>query len=365
MKRFSKRALADAIGAAFRAPFFTRAAQPARPARRKPLFEQLEPRILLSAELPVIPPPPAQQDPVLAAPLVIGNSPESTQLLAASLMGAAAPQGPQLVQFQDGFASAQLHDETGAGLVLDFSAVKGNLEFVVAADGSVTVSDGTSTVSATGAVTLVGGAGDDTFRVEKIPDAPLAIETGGRGKDTLDFSSVHEDLTYTTHADGSVTVSAGGGSLNVDCAVATIGGQGRNIFVEEKAPSIAGTLNGGTFSSAASHLSLAAYVATQPAPRQVVIVDSAVQDYQSLLKSLTADTAARSAAQAAETSGDDPESQSAVAQAGEEASTQAATSAGDDILVIVLDPEWDGVEQITQVLAAFQGLAAVHILSHG
>jgi len=206
MRRFSKRAIVDAIGAAFRAPFSSRPAQVARPARRKPLFEQLEPRILLSAEVPIVPPP-AQQEPVLSAPLVIGTSPESAQLLAASLHGAAAPHGPRVVQFHDDFASTQLQDEAGDGLVLDFSAVTRGLQFAVAADGSVSVSDGANQVTAAGAVKLVGGGGDDTFRFEKIPDAPLAIETGGRGKDTLDFSAVRDDLTYTTHTDGTLTVA--------------------------------------------------------------------------------------------------------------------------------------------------------------
>src|SRR5262249_28674206 len=43
----------------------------------------------------------------------------------------------------------------------------------------------------------------------------------------------------------------------------------------------------------------------------------------------------------------------------------AAPAAADNVLVVVLDPDWDGIEQITQVLAAFQGLAAVQIVSHG
>ncbi|MEI6723096.1 MAG: DUF4347 domain-containing protein, partial [Betaproteobacteria bacterium] len=35
------------------------------------------------------------------------------------------------------------------------------------------------------------------------------------------------------------------------------------------------------------------------------------------------------------------------------------------MLVVLLDANWDGVEQISQLLAAYQGLAAVQILSHG
>ena len=56
---------------------------------------------------------------------------------------------------------------------------------------------------------MIGGEGDDTFRFEKMPEARLAIETGGRGKDTLDFSSIQDDLTYVTHTDGTLTISAG------------------------------------------------------------------------------------------------------------------------------------------------------------
>src|SRR5688572_4812308 len=256
MQRFSKRAIVEAIGAAFRAPF---SRQRERPARRKPLFEALEPRILLSAEVPVIPPAPEQTATVLSAPLEFGNDLGSAQV---------QQQGPQVVRFQDGWASADLRGAAdGADLILDFSAVTTNLQFAILADGSVTVSDGTSQATAANVVKLIGGAGDDTFRFEKLPVEALAIETGGRGTDRLDFSALHDDLTYVTHTDGTVTILAGASEINVDRAVATIGSQGRNTFVEEKAPVIAGTLHGGAFSATAASLSVAAYVATQPAPR--------------------------------------------------------------------------------------------------
>ena len=319
MRRFSKKAIVDAIGAAFRSPF---PRSPARPQRRKPLFEALEPRIMLSSEVPVIPPPPLQGEVVLSAPLEFGNDTGSIQV---------QQQGPQRVQFQDDWGSVDLEDAPGgAGLILDFSEVSADLQFEIFADGSASVSDGVNQVNAAHVIELIGGAGDDSFRFEALPDEPLAIETGGRGTDRLDFSALTEDLTYVTHTDGTVTVRAGASEVTVDRAVAMIGGQGQNVFVEEKAPVIAGTLSAGAFSEQAAQLSIAAYVATQPAPKQIVIVDSAVEDYRSLLGSLPALVPSQATAEIEP----DAEADADLLQGDATPSTSAAAA---DTLIIVLD----------------------------
>ena len=276
MLHFNRRAIASAISAAFRPK------APARAARRKPLFEALEPRVMLSAEIPVVPPPAWQGEQVLSAPLEFGND---TGSLALQL------QAPRVLRLQDGWGNIDTTgDSSNTPLTLDFSAVQAALQFDILADGRVRVTDGTNHALASNVVELVGGAGDDHFVFQALAGVAMVIQTGGQGADQLDFSAVLDDLSYVTHTDGSVTVSAAGGagSVSIDRALATVPGQGRNTFVEEKAPWIAGTLHAGVFSAQAAQLSLAAFVATQPTPRQIVIVDSGIQNYQSLLRDLPA-----------------------------------------------------------------------------
>ena len=73
-----------------------------------------------------------------------------------------------------------------------------------------------------------------------------------------------------------------------------------------------------------------AVVVTAETRRELVFIDSQVSDYQTLVADLLAD------------SGD-----------------------GRSIEVVVLDSEQDGIEQIGEALGNYQGLDAVHIVSHG
>ncbi|MDA0226389.1 MAG: DUF4347 domain-containing protein, partial [Proteobacteria bacterium] len=361
--------LAGAIGAAFRAQFPNR---PARPLRRRPVIEPLEPRILLSAELPVIPPAPLSDNSALIAPLEFGVSPEGAELLGQMITGL-APQGvtlpaPEVARFADDWGEVDLAGS--APRVLDFSAVTRDLRFTIHEDGSVSVTDGESAARATDVVRLVGGAGDDLFRFEALPDAPLAIDAGAGGEDTLDFSAILDDLTFTTHTDGSLTVSAADGSeVRVAGPVSAIGGQGRNLFVEEKAPVIVGTLNAGVFAEDAAQYSLAAYAALKPAPQQIVIVDPSVENWRALLSALVQSTPALSASPAVLPAVGEVLADPAATLASGDASPAPVVAprdqAQDGVLVVLLNPDWDGVEQVTQLLTAYSGIAAVHVLSHG
>ena len=295
------KAVVKAIGAAFRAPF---ASRPARPVRRAPLFEPLEPRVLLSAELPVIPPQPDMPDTVLAAPFEFGdqggdNAP--AQILLQGFDGAAAPlpdlpaQTPEAIKFSDDWGQSDLTESAdGTTEILDFSAVTKDLQFTVHADGSVDVTDGENTAAAANVAKLVGGSGNDTFKFENLPAKGLVIETDGSGKDVLDLSALQQDLSFVTHIDGSLSVSDADHSIRVDGAIAALPGTGSNTFVEEKAPVIAGTVTAGVFSGATAKLSLAAYAATHAAPSQIVVIDPSVANYESLLKNLRATPVARS-----------------------------------------------------------------------
>ncbi len=71
--------------------------------------------------------------------------------------------------------------------------------------------------------TLAGGPGDDYYVISSL-SGPVTVTEGigddsGQGFDTLDFSAVTEDLTFTVEADGSLYVTASGGYY----AVAAVG----------------------------------------------------------------------------------------------------------------------------------------------
>jgi len=87
----------------------------ARATRRKPVFEPLEPRVLLSGELPVVPPQPGEEPAVLSAPLEFGNQAE--QLLIASLSQQfQASELPVVQRFADGWGQVDLAPAVGKAL---------------------------------------------------------------------------------------------------------------------------------------------------------------------------------------------------------------------------------------------------------
>ncbi|MCZ7598718.1 MAG: DUF4347 domain-containing protein [Gammaproteobacteria bacterium] len=127
---------------------------------------------------------------------------------------------------------------------------------------------------------------------------------------------------------------------------------------------------------------------------QIVFVDSAIKDYQSLIDHLagesTADSGEPSAEsdvpQSTEASGttDDTDDSSLLVNepSGEDTQFEAASIAaepadprpvptriletrGAEIRVYVIDSRQDGIEQVSRVLEAYEGVDTVHILSHG
>ena len=333
MPPFSSRPLGQAVREALARRRRDRRSPP--PRQNPALIEPLEPRVLLSAEVPVIPPDPQWQVPqVLAAPLAFGDALAGAALAARS--GTAPAAGPEVVRLDAALAGeGRLSPASGArGLLLDASDSTGDLRLTLGADGGLTVSDGARTRTLEGVVAVLGGQGRDLYRFEALPAQTLDLQTGGRGQPQLDFSALDRDLAFVTRTDGSVAVRAedaptgAGPAVVVDRAVAVSGPLGRSRFVEDKAPAILGLLGEGGLSTEAARLSLAAWVATQPAPQQLVIVDAAVADVTALLDAFR-------------------------------------PSADGTALVVALDGGWDGVEQVSQVLSAFGRLQAVHVLSHG
>ncbi len=87
---------------------------------------------------------------------------------------------------------------------------------------------------------------------------------------------------------------------------------------------------------------------SQKPVREIVFVDPSVTDYTQLIQDIVRGNANR-------------------AGQGRAAITSTATGAIDDngTLIVVLNPNKDGIDQITQVLSQYQGVSAVYILSHG
>lgn len=312
--------LASSIAKAFRSPAKLQA-----PERRKTLFEAMEQRFLLSAEAIVPPPPPSSQPlPALEAPLNTETSPLPAGLGASSIPVQYTIQGDEGQIADQDMASALQPAEVDPG------GITATVPTIVAIDPTMP-NDGT---------------GSD------LNDAAAAPSAG------------------TDQVDASVTV-----------AVA--------VQEEDLSPQLLVEVAGSAANSqTAERISLAAYTAfvqSRPAPAQLVIVDSAVANYDELVRSLVTLGAAESTSLAALGGKGDaaeiPGGQSATAtqtelpaidadsaDADESSSTvapQLAVSRFGDIEVVVLDHRFDGIEQMTDVLAAHYGLAAVQVLSHG
>ncbi|OQX63579.1 MAG: hypothetical protein B5M56_02295 [Desulfococcus sp. 4484_241] len=121
---------------------------------------------------------------------------------------------------------------------LDFSGVKADLQFIIAADGSISVTDGTNVLQPiTGIDSIIGGTGDNCFIFEDGASFAGDINAGEGGSNTLDYSA------YTTAvgvnlADGTAT-GVGGGISNFKNV---IGGAAGDIIVGD---SYANEITGG------------------------------------------------------------------------------------------------------------------------
>ena len=93
---------------------------------------------------------------------------------------------------------------------------------------------------------LAGGLGDDTYTFEDNWGNDTIAENAAEGADTLDFSAVTTDLTFTVHADGSVSVADGTSVLDhIGHVENLIGGSGADTFVFSDGAVIDGTIDGG------------------------------------------------------------------------------------------------------------------------
>ncbi|MFM9971581.1 MAG: DUF4347 domain-containing protein, partial [Burkholderiales bacterium] len=355
-----KKTIAEAVRT-----MFSRTTTRRRPERQKMQLEPLEPRVLLSAEIPVIPPSSTDDGGAFSAPFEI-NGAAAQQLLAptiqwdAAALDAAASQ--RIVKIEDAWGKRDLAAPERGSITLDFSAVTQNLKITLREDGVIEATDGDNILTAEGVSKIVAGSGADEIAFKTLPSASLHIEADAR--DTLDFSAIAESLTFTKRVDGTLAISGGESQIETNGTAQIVEGAGSNTHLEERSPVIAGTLTGGVFSAEAAKLTLAQFNTQNAAPRQIVFIDPSVENYQSLLRrALTAGQGNGDVAATAEPLSTERD----VRIVGTSNGTGGAASAlvSPDALVVVLDAAWDGIAQITEVLAAYQSIAAVHILSHG
>ena len=284
------------------------------PVRRKPLFEALEQRFLLSGEGLIIPPPPPPSvavQPALEASLV----PTARALVSAvsvpvdfALPGARGS--------QDATQDAAQQAAAAIAPQPDPSGITDSTPSIVAIDPVIAKADAVS--------------GEPVATVE-----PPAATAGAAQPATVQTAE-------GTAASALVTASA-------------------RSEVEQR-------------------MSLASYaerVNSLPPPSQIVVIDAAVPDYEALVRAIaslgaspendeTAPPALQPDSGPAERGLLPPVLESpAQARPGEDDSPQVRVSRVADIEVVVLDARYDGIDQISRLLAPHQGLAAVQVVSHG
>jgi len=80
--------------------------------------------------------------------------------------------------------------------------------------------------------TIAGGAGDDVYQFQESWGNDAVIEIADKGIDTLDFSAVTTNLTFTINADGTISVTDGTNNLiNVANIEKIIGGSGSDTLI--------------------------------------------------------------------------------------------------------------------------------------
>ena len=168
--------------------------------------------------------------------------------------------GDNTFSFKDAWGHDVVVDATSTDSdTLDFSAVNTGITVTFNAGQSVSATDGTNSVSVVAAIdesgvtsgtgrieNIAGSAADDTFIFKSGWGSYTITDAGSNDFDTLDFSNVTVALTFTIHADGTVSVTDGTNTLGASGGIDNIiGGSGGNTFVFEDQGFIDAYLVGG------------------------------------------------------------------------------------------------------------------------
>ncbi len=365
------------------------------------LFEALEPRILLSADIFVPPPSPdtfddnPQQDDVILPPSeldeeIINQLPdEDVDTLEPAEEAQNEP--PEEIQLSDAGILPEAANVVPApeGAFVDSVRV---IDADQAPTGDFTIKFGEQSsyqVFAEDGALLASGALD--AETQTIIFSGLEITIGGEPQDgTL--------LGFNLGADGELAVvQAEPADLSAES------GQQQSADAEQPQPleSIAADADAGddadhgVADSDAQDVAIAEELAPATAGAeaektlQIVFVDAAVKDYQSLVDQIVGDQTrdfvepqsvvveagssssideGSEADQANDQTVDDKQSTilaDSLVPADGAVPVRVLSTAGSNILVYVIQSDEDGVQQISDVLSAYSGVDGVHILSHG
>ena len=152
-----------------------------------------------------------------------------------------------------GEASGSLIVGTGTGTVQFSGATiitpRGEAGFQLGSASADTLTSVSSdpVTGTTGNESLTGLTGDDAYVFLNNFGTDKVVEGSGAGTDTLDFSAVTANLTFTINADGSIVVTDTANPLNVVYATNVenlIGGQGINTYKFMGSATLAGAITG-------------------------------------------------------------------------------------------------------------------------
>ncbi|MFP4445180.1 MAG: DUF4347 domain-containing protein, partial [Desulfosudaceae bacterium] len=156
--------------------------------------------------------------------------------------------GDDTFVFLDDWGADAVSDPSAADSdTLDFSAVTQPLTVTFNGDGTVSVTDGTNSLTNIANIeNLVGGSGDDTFVFQDDWGHYTIVSAGEIDNDILDFSAVTRPLTFTIHNDGTVSVTDDTNTLGASAGIDNIiGGSGTNTFVFEDQGYLDAYIDGG------------------------------------------------------------------------------------------------------------------------
>src|SRR5208283_4294561 len=126
---------------------------------------------------------------------------------------------------------------TGGGNgTLDLSAVASNLTFTIDTNGTISVTDGTDTVTATGIANLKGGSDNNYFVFQNGASISGTITGGSGSVNQLNYSA------YTAAVSVNLSAGTATGTAGISNIHSVIGGSANDTFVTDSAGD---TLNGG------------------------------------------------------------------------------------------------------------------------
>ena len=154
-------------------------------------------------------------------------------------------QGNLSVAGSSGADEAVFHNASFEGVVSDLQTMAGMDNIVGSPNDDFLIgnADMNKLDGGEGDDTLIGYSGNDTYLFADNWGNDTVIESAGEGYDTLDFSQVTADLTFTFHFIGTISVTDGTNTLdNIANIESVVDGQGNDTYVFEDEAEFHGTI---------------------------------------------------------------------------------------------------------------------------